>query len=51
MKDTWIGLPRALCPEACAPRYDALSGGSEDGYAVLEFQRTYVFGQKDRAVD
>ena len=46
MADKWIWLPKIIYPENQKTRFDALSGGTSDTYAVAEFKRTYSFEKR-----
>ena len=46
MADKWIWLPKIIYPENQKTKFDALSGGTFDTYAVAEFKRTYSFEKR-----
>ncbi len=50
MSDRWIWLPKSLYPDNQNTRFNALSGGPEDTFAVAAFRKEYRFDKKAASV-
>ena len=50
MKDNWIWLPKSIYPQKQSTIYDAMSGGTWESYAVVDFKRKYIFDKNVKRV-